>query len=79
MSAHSFDDMLKVHPFPWSVVEEGDRSMDNIGGIKDANGDWVVWLGDRGQYYPTPGYAVAYVLDFLTLLANAKGGSLERR
>lgn len=65
--------IFERHPLPWAVVPEGSDGYDDIGGVKDANGEWVLWLGDGTQYYPTSGYAEKGVLNVLTMCINMKG------
>jgi hypothetical protein len=62
--------LVENHPLPWAVIPE---KYNDMGGIKDANGDWVIYLGDSENYYPTSGYAEDEVLNVLTLLINTKG------
>ena len=64
--------ILQQHPLPWTAVDPNPDYLYNpdMGGIKDANGEWVVWLGDAEQYYPTSGHATDGVLELLVTLLN---------
>jgi hypothetical protein len=62
--------LAENHPLPWQVVHESDIGSCDVGGIKDAQGDWVIWLGGCDQYYNTSGYAEEGVLEKIVELIN---------